>query len=57
MIPIATPIFVFVLPETILTGASLARATLGIMFRALGILYIGRFVVKYQLFDHICMDG
>ena len=39
IIPIATPIFVFVLPETIFTGAPLAGATLGIMFRALGILY------------------
>ena len=45
MIPIATPIFVFVLPETIFVGALM----LGIMFRALGILYIGRFVVKDDL--------
>ena len=44
-IPIFTPIFVFVLPETIFVGA----LTLGIMFRALGILYIGRFVVKDDL--------
>ena len=49
IIPIATPIFVFVLPETIFTGAPLAGATLGIMFRALGILYLARFVVKDDL--------
>ena len=36
IIPISIPIFVFILPETIFTGA----LTLGIMFRALGILYI-----------------
>ncbi len=44
-IPIFTPIIVFVLPETIFTGA----LTLGIMFRALGILYIARFFVKDDL--------
>ena len=36
IIPISIPIFIFIFPETILTGAF----TLGIMFRALGILYI-----------------
>ncbi len=45
IIPISTPIFVFILPETILTGA----LTPGIMFRALGILYLARFVVKDEL--------
>jgi hypothetical protein len=45
IIPISIPIFVFVLPETIFTGA----LTLGIMFRALGILYLFRFVVKDDL--------
>jgi hypothetical protein len=49
IIPIATPIFIFVLPEAIFTGAPLAGATLGIMFRALGILYLVRLVVKDDL--------
>ena len=45
IIPITAPIFVFFLPETIFAGAF----TLGIMFRALGILYIARFFVKDDL--------
>jgi hypothetical protein len=45
IIPISTPIFVFIFPETILTGAF----TIGIMFRALGILYLARLVIKDDL--------
>ena len=45
IIPISTPIFVFVLPETIFAGAFI----IGIMFRALGILYIVRIFVKDDL--------
>jgi hypothetical protein len=45
IIPISIPIFVFVLPESIFAGA----LTLGIMLRALGILYLVRFFVKDNL--------
>jgi hypothetical protein len=45
IIPISIPIFVFILPEAIFTGA----LTLGIMFRALGILYLFRLIVKDDL--------
>jgi hypothetical protein len=45
IIPISISIFIFILPETIFSGA----LTLGIMFRGLGILYIVRVVVKDDL--------
>ena len=45
IVPISIPIFIFILPETLFTGA----LTLGIMFRGLGILYILRIVVKDEL--------
>lgn len=47
-IPIMIPIFIFVLPESSQTIYA-AITTIGIMFRALGILYLLRFVVKDSL--------